>query len=175
LKQSIPHFERAIALRPDYAAAHAALSLAWSGLRGFGFIPKEAESRPTALKALQLDPNLADAHLAMGVVLVNDWEWARADPGMARALELNRDSIDACACYANLLARLGRIQEALMVIAHAEKVNLRVRQPILMARPGLISHWETRIEALNGVAGRRRTPGACNLCEHGSNVRRFAV
>ena len=82
LQQSIPRFERAIELQPEYAAAHAGLSMAWSTLRA-QYGQAESESRRAALNALRLDANLADAHVAMGSVHINDWEWALADKQFA--------------------------------------------------------------------------------------------
>jgi tetratricopeptide (TPR) repeat protein len=48
-----------------------------------------AVMKPAAQRALQLDPLLAEAHAAMGVVLARDWKWAEAEAAFRRAIELN--------------------------------------------------------------------------------------
>jgi len=123
LKQAITYFERAITLQDDYAEAHAALSEAWGTLHDFGFPGNAAVRRSAALRALELDPNLSDAHSALAAVASEDWDWESADRAYRRALELNPDSINACACYGNTLAAWSRFSEAIEINKHAERVN----------------------------------------------------
>jgi TolB-like protein/DNA-binding winged helix-turn-helix (wHTH) protein len=69
LRQATEYFERAIELQPDFAAAYADLARAW-GQRGvwggIGFREAEGPSRHAALKAVELDPNLAEARAILG-------------------------------------------------------------------------------------------------------------
>jgi serine/threonine protein kinase/tetratricopeptide (TPR) repeat protein len=123
LEKAIEYFERAIALQPDYAAAHAALSLAWGSLRDLGFSLEEGARGSAALKALELDPNLSEAHSAMAGARFDAWDWDGAVKAHRRALELNPDSLDACGCYATVLAALGRFTEAIAIAEHGAKVN----------------------------------------------------
>jgi tetratricopeptide (TPR) repeat protein len=78
--------------------------------------------RPAAHRAVELDPNLADAHAALAGLKFDDWDWAGTEAEYRRALELNPDSVD-CGCYANALAAFGRFKEALEVIEHIQSVN----------------------------------------------------
>jgi len=74
----------------------------------------EPEARSAALKAIELDPNLAEAHVALaGLLWFSDWDWANADKEYRRALELSSDSLEVCGCYTLFLAFTGRPQEAL--------------------------------------------------------------
>src|SRR5262249_19853807 len=131
LKQAISYFERAIAIQPEYAEAHAALSDAWGTLYDLGFMPDsdpgfmrgKSMRLSEALKAIELDPNLADAHAVLAALALEDWEWEITDREFRRALELNPDSISACACYGNALAAWGRFPEAIAIAKHAEQVN----------------------------------------------------
>ena len=126
-KQSIAHFERAVQIDPNYGAAHAGLSMAWtmrfgSGYVGFG--EAEGPARAGAVRALQLDPDLAEAHAAAAHVdSVFDWDWTNAEKSFRRALELNPDSLETCYCFAIFLTSQGRFQEALDNIEHAAKLN----------------------------------------------------
>ena len=121
---SIEYFDRAIQLQPDYAAAYAGLSLAWRDLTNSGPVPgAEDRARKAALRALELDPNLSEGHTALGGVLFGDWDWAGAEKELKRALELNKDSLETCECYANLLMLLGRTPEAIALMEHSVKVD----------------------------------------------------
>ena len=87
------NYSRAVQIDPNYAAAYSAL--AGQACLGaiFGFSrPLEgfAKAREAALKALELDSTLADAHATLALVRVHgEWNWREAEKGMHRALELN--------------------------------------------------------------------------------------
>jgi len=118
-KEAIQHLDKAIELDPEYAEAYASLSEAWDQVAGPEAI---APRRDAAQKALDLDANLAEAHVAEAGVKRWDWDWAGTDQEYRRALALNPDS-DSCGCYAIFLAALGHFSEALPIIEHGIKVN----------------------------------------------------
>jgi len=77
--------------------------------------PKETlpPARAAATKALQLDPSLAGAHLALGLILLtSEWNWSEAENQYRIALKLNPNCADCHSSYGALLAALGRIDEA---------------------------------------------------------------
>ena len=123
LQTAIEHFNRAIRLQPDYAPAHAALSLAWSSLGDLGVPDTAGVKRTAAARALELDPELSDAYVAMASVKAVDWDWAGAEVAFARGLELNPDSVDGCGCYAVMLATIGRLPQAIAIGQHGVEVN----------------------------------------------------
>ena len=123
LKQAIEYFGRATELQPDYAAAYAGLSFAWSDFKNLGRRDIDNTMRTAAVKSLELDPNLAEAHAAVGGIHVEDWKWLDADKEFQRALELNPESVEACSCYGIVLAIMGRFSQALALSEHAAKVN----------------------------------------------------
>ncbi len=99
-------FERARVLDPEFALAHAGLADAY-GLIGFYGLrpPKDAMSkaRAEALRALELDATLAEAHNALGFVhLVYDWDWSAGKREIQTALELNPKYVQARLWYAFL-------------------------------------------------------------------------
>ncbi|MEP7147615.1 MAG: tetratricopeptide repeat protein [Acidobacteriota bacterium] len=117
LKQAIKYFERSIALAPDYAPAYAGLSETWVA-RGFialvAFRETEAPARAAAMKAVELDEQLAEAHLALaGVKQHFDWNWTAAEKEIKRALELDPGNLAANTDYAYLLVNVGRFDEAI--------------------------------------------------------------
>lgn len=110
-RKAVGHFHQAIAQEPDWALAHAGLAEA----EVFGYPPKEAMSRAkaSALRAIQLDPRLSEAHTVLGLVrMFWDWDWAGAEASFQRALELNPNSADAHHRYSHYLAAMGRFDEA---------------------------------------------------------------
>jgi TolB-like protein/DNA-binding winged helix-turn-helix (wHTH) protein/Flp pilus assembly protein TadD len=113
LKEAIEYFKRAIQVAPDYAAAYAGLSDAWLR-RGFGTKEVEQPARTAAMKAVELDEQLAEAHLSLAnIKLLYDWDWAGADRENRRALELDPGSLDAHIYRGQLLMMLGRNDEAI--------------------------------------------------------------
>ena len=119
LRQAIDYFQRAIQLQPDYAAAYAGLSLTARLLRTRGFTQEEGATRTAALKAIDLDPNLGEAHAAMAGLKFDEWDWMGAETEAQRALELNY--VDEY--YPSLLTITGRHAQAIAAAEHAAKVD----------------------------------------------------
>jgi serine/threonine protein kinase/tetratricopeptide (TPR) repeat protein len=124
--KAIGAFEQAIAIDPNYANAYAGLADAYSTSANNGFQPPtagNAKAKVAALKAVELDDSLAEAHVALGRVYRNyDWDWSRAEAEYRRAIALNPNSADAYLAYAALLTFLARQEEA--VAANRRAIEL---------------------------------------------------
>ena len=124
LTRAIDHFERATSLDPKYAAAYAGLSHAWWWRGVWGAkTPKQVESpsRAAALRALELDPQLAEALVSTGRIKFSyDWDWMGAEEDFGRALQLDPNSLDAHFFMSMLFMAVGRFPES---IAHIEKAE----------------------------------------------------
>ena len=116
LSRASEQLEAAIAQQPDYAAAWAALADVWIARGAFGIVPPRdvgAKAREAALRALDLDPQLADAHTSLAfLAYFHDWNWAAADERFKRALALNPNYAAAHHWYADFLNSQGRFDEA---------------------------------------------------------------
>ena len=114
--QSITPFEQVIAKDPSFAPAFAGLAaaLATRAGTGEGDLPDDlARMQAAAEKALELDPLLAEAHDALGMVYARQTQWERSEKSFRRALELDpNDSVIYGNFALNLLFPLGRIGEA---------------------------------------------------------------
>jgi TolB-like protein/Tfp pilus assembly protein PilF len=118
-RTAIGYYEEAIRLDPRYALAYANLSVAARNLAvGYGLVATEeikevtAKARASAQRALALDPNLAQAHSAEGVVLRDiDFNFAGAEAEYRRAFELAPQNPAVISSLANLNAELGRLDE----------------------------------------------------------------
>jgi len=119
LEKSVAYYEQATELDPNYAPAWAGLARArdTQAGSGWGHVPMAEgyrEARVAAERALELDPNLADGHAALGSIQMwVDWDWARADASFQRALELEPRNTHALSNAAWLARSLGRFDEAL--------------------------------------------------------------
>jgi len=107
------YFEQAIQLDPDYAAAYAGLAdYYWSSL---DLRPRDSMpiAKQNAVKALELDPNLAQAHYELAAIhFYGDWDWAGAEKEFKSALELNPGDAESHRFYAFFLSARGRAAEA---------------------------------------------------------------
>jgi TolB-like protein/Flp pilus assembly protein TadD len=117
VEQSIGYFQDAINKDPTFAPAYVGLAEAFSEL-GTVFIgvPPE-DTRPkvvsAARKALELDPELANAHVLLAGVYQEQWRWADAEAEYNRALQLNPNGAGAHVGFAMWLLCQGRTDEAL--------------------------------------------------------------
>ena len=115
-RKSIEFFEQAAAKDPNYALAYAGIADSYSLLGELGIVaPKEIfpQARSYAEKALQLDDNLSEAHLSLGIVkLFYDWNPPAAEPELARARELNPSDPQVHHFYGHCLEFAGRYEEA---------------------------------------------------------------
>lgn len=127
LETALQYFEFSLEQNPDLAVAHGGVAAAWIGLQQMGFAPvSEAtpKAEAAALRALELDADLAEAHIWLAVIRSwGDWNWAVGEELYKRAIELNPSSGDARASYSHLLAVLGRFDEALIQIELALELD----------------------------------------------------
>ena len=122
MDKSIDLFQQAVAKAPEYALAHAGLAEAHTRqafLRGSGRAEPLQKARAAVERALELDPDLPEAHAALGLVRFNfEWDWAGAEAEFRRAIELNPGSRVGQEEYGWFLTALGRLDEGL---AHSQE------------------------------------------------------
>jgi TolB-like protein/DNA-binding SARP family transcriptional activator len=125
LRTAVANLEHAVALAPEWAAAHAKLARAYHWIASNSeelapeFYPK---SKAAALRALELDPNEAQAHASLGFVLFShEWDWEGAERSIQRALALDPNSHEWI--YALFLMAAGRYDEAATHFQRAQERN----------------------------------------------------
>jgi serine/threonine-protein kinase len=126
LKKGIEYFQQAIEADPSYAAAYAGISDCYTILVvRYGLAPAEGipKAKAAAIKALEIDDTLAEAHTSLAHSLLHNWEWEKAEKEFKRALELNPNDANAHNFYAEYLRAMGRVEQALKVAKRAQELD----------------------------------------------------
>jgi tetratricopeptide (TPR) repeat protein len=142
LEKGLAYFQEAVALDPTYTQAYAGIADSYALLGLFTVMaPKIAfpKAKEAATKALEMDPELADAHATLGFVgLYYDWDGLAAENEFRRALRSNPNYAMAHTWYAEDLAAMGRFSEA-----SAEAKLAQESDPVSLtvgAASGLVSY-----------------------------------
>lgn len=123
MQKAQSYFQQAINKDPGYGAAYSGLADCNSGLTWHGFTsPAETlpRAKAAALRAIEIDPQSAEAHASLGLVLHHEWDWLAAEAEFRRALQLDPLNANAHHWYGDYLSVRGRHQEAL---AEARKAS----------------------------------------------------
>ncbi|MDQ5838618.1 MAG: tetratricopeptide repeat protein [Acidobacteriota bacterium] len=127
IRKAVSYFEDAIIEDPSYALAYAGLADAYSTLGILDDLaPQETmpKARSAALKALELDDGLAEAHASLGYVKHRyEWDWAGAEREFRRAIELKPGYATAHQWYGWYLICLGKSDEALAEFRSAQSLD----------------------------------------------------
>src|SRR5467141_5246055 len=112
---SIRYYEQALKLDPNYALAYCGLADTYAYMGGVVMPSKQAvvKEKEFAQKALELDPELPEAHLSLACALGGAFDWRNAQIEFDRAIELNPNLAWAYEIYAWFLGGLGRLDEAI--------------------------------------------------------------
>jgi serine/threonine protein kinase/tetratricopeptide (TPR) repeat protein len=116
LKNAQVAFSAAIDKDPTYALAYAGLSDTYNLMSNY-FVMPPLEAKPkakaAAVKSVELDESLCEAHTSLASSKEADWEWTNAEKEYRRAIELNANYATAHHWYSVLLTKVGRLDEAL--------------------------------------------------------------
>jgi TolB-like protein/class 3 adenylate cyclase/Flp pilus assembly protein TadD len=152
---AIHYFEQALQVDPAYPLAYCGLAdtYGWAGgqiVPGREAWPKEKE---LALKALALDPNLADAHLSLGVALFSAMDFHGSEQELKRAIQLNPNLALAYDQYGWTFMASGHFDEAIALEKKA--LELDPLNSLLNSDLGFFYHWARRYD--EGIAQLRKT------------------
>ena len=146
IRKGIGFLQQAIDLDPDYALAYAGLATANRALAMNADVPTKdclPQAKAAAIKAIELDDSLAEAHSALSFGLIwYDWDWVGAEKEANRALALDPNSAMSHFAYAHILSDQGHHPEAIAEIGRARELD-----PVFLlirALEGMILHHAGR-------------------------------
>ena len=126
-RKAIESFKQAIENDPNYALAYVGVADSYAQLGSFGLIPTNdayAQARTAAMQALKRDNKLGEAHASLGFVLANYyWDWQEAEREFKLAIALNSKYAMAHNWYSQLLAFMGRSDEAIEEVKRALEID----------------------------------------------------
>lgn len=126
-QQAVEYFQQAIAKDPSYARAYAGLADSYAMMSTYGVVPQNEfmpKARAAALRALEIDEKLAEAHASLALIAEQyDWDWQAAEREFRRAIQLDSNYATAHHWYAEFLAFQGRFDEALAESERARQLD----------------------------------------------------
>jgi TolB-like protein/DNA-binding winged helix-turn-helix (wHTH) protein/Tfp pilus assembly protein PilF len=126
-RQAADYFQQAIDKDPNYAQAYAGLADTFALMSTWYLGPHNElmpKARAAALRALELDEGLAEAHTSLALIEENyDYDWPGAEKEFRRAIQLNPQYATAHQWYAEFLSWQGRFDEAFAESAQARQLD----------------------------------------------------
>jgi adenylate cyclase len=125
--KAIEYFQLAVEKDPSYALAYAGVADSYVLLGWNSYLPPNeafSKGKAEAMTALNLDPDLAEAHTALAALLwLHDWQWKEAQTEFKRSLELAPSYATANHWYAEYLMTMGRNEEAMARMEHSQELD----------------------------------------------------
>jgi len=126
LRKGLAHFQEALRADPHYALAQVGVADSYNLLAAYGMPPREALplAKQAARAALDLEPDLAEAHASLAYAAFrHDLDWLAAEAAFRRAIQLDPGNATARQWFAELLAAVGRHDEAAAEIQQARELE----------------------------------------------------
>jgi TolB-like protein/tetratricopeptide (TPR) repeat protein len=146
LAVAVRNYEQALKLDPDFALAYSGLADAFGFIGGNAMPSREAWAKQKILaeKALELDPELAEAHVSLSNARANSFDWAGGEKEINRAIELNPNLASAYDTAASILTVFGRFDEA--IAKDKKALELDPLKPFLNGDAGWLLYLARRYD-----------------------------
>jgi Serine/threonine protein kinase len=134
LKKCIEQFQQAVDKDPSFALAYVGLADCYTPLEEYAGTPSSQTlpvARAAAMRALQLDDSLAEAHTSLGYVNIHSWQFSDAEKELKRGIELNPNYPTGHLWYSIYLRSMGRLEEAMAENKRAQQLD--PLSPIMVA------------------------------------------
>jgi TolB-like protein/Tfp pilus assembly protein PilF len=163
-EQAIKHFQEAIKKDPAYPLAYSGLADCFSALHSFGIVPAGEgciKAKQLALKALEIDNGLAEAHTSLAYASIYDYDFPTAESEFERAIELNPRYQPAHQVFGWYLCIMDRYEESYAELQRAIRLDpaLSISNAFLGITYFYARHYDQAIEqcqktlALNPSSG----------------------
>lgn len=127
LRKALEYFQEAVDKDPEYSLAYAGLADSWVPFAWYAYLPPNEvfpRARAAVKKALELDPDLAEAWTAQAFIkLYYDWDWDAAERDFLHAIELNPNYANAHHWYAEYLSLESRHEAAIKEAERARELD----------------------------------------------------
>ena len=127
LRNAAAYLEQAILRAPTYARAHAGLGDAYAVLGFYDYLPPAvafSRAQEAARRALEIDPELAEAHATLGyVALYYEWDWEQSEEEFRTTIRLDPGYSTGHQWFANYLTAMGRFDEAIREMRIAQDLD----------------------------------------------------
>ena len=149
VQKSLEYFQKAIDIDPEWADPYAGLANSWGLFGFFGYMPKSVTLPNTYKflnKALELDPNSAQAHYVKALNAVwQEFDWEQGEKAFLRSLELNSNDALCRLYYAHFLMCMRRSQEALQQANQG--LELDPLKPLVLGLYGVVMNMAGEYES----------------------------
>ena len=127
IKKALEYFKEAVNIEPLYALAHVGIAESYDLLHQYTGVPSietYPKAKASALKALEIDPNIGEAHISIAYALTEHfWDWEAAGAEYKKGLELSPNYATGHQWYAEYLTNMGRYDEAKKEIKIARELD----------------------------------------------------
>jgi serine/threonine protein kinase len=126
-QRGLQYFQQAIEKDPGYALAHVGIADTFGYLGLFSFMPPHlaySRDKAAAKKALEIDPELAEAYASHGFIAMwYDWDWTAAEKHFLKAIQIKPEYATAHLWYGLCLSIMGRFEESIREIQEARELE----------------------------------------------------
>ena len=156
IKKGLEYFKEAVNIDPLYALAHVGIAESYVLLHQYANLPSREtypKGKAAALKALEIDPNLGEAHIAIAYALTEHfWDWEAAEIEYKKGLELSPNYATGHQWYGELLFIIGRYDESKNEIELARELDPLSR--IILLVESVVHHWSGDLESARRLMDR---------------------
>ena len=125
-KKALEQFQQAVDKDPTYALAYTGLADCYMLMEEYARTPSREtlpKPRAAALRALEIDNSLGEAHTSLGLINMNSWQFGEAEKEFKRGIELNPNYPTAHHWFGTYLLAMGRLDEAMVEMKRAQQLD----------------------------------------------------
>ena len=149
IRKALEYFKEAVNIEPLYALAHVGIAESYVLLHQYANIPSREtypKGKAAAMKALEIDPNIGEAHIAIAYALTEHfWDWEAAEVEYKKGLELSPNYATGHQWYAEYLNYMGRHDESKKEVKIARELD--PLSLVILWVEAFVHYWSGDIES----------------------------
>ena len=156
IKKALNMFQKAVKIEPLYALAHVGIAESYGLLHTYTGAPSKEtypKVKAAALKALEIDPNLGEAHISIALANFEYfWDWEAAEAEYKKGLELNPNYATGHQWYSEFLTMMSRFDEAKNEVKIARELD--PLSMIILFEESIVYYWSGDIDSVRSIMDR---------------------